>query len=301
MQRGGGGYGSQPGGGFMAGGTGGGYGAYGGDGGGGGGEARSRSDSLQPVTVKQLLEAGHDGPDDKFTVNGEMLHLVTFVGRIMWCDMQITMIEMKVDDCTGMISCVFTTDVDEADGDGAMNKREYIREHKWVRIVGTVREVSGALQVDALAVKGVEELNELIYHRLEVVRAFCSQTRPRPGSASTGITPVRQGMQNVGFGAQSGAPVPFNGGSNAGVGFSGGGGVADGYDDGNMPPPVKAVYIYLKSRHEGGNQGDVHIGEIAKEVSVGGETKVRGILEQLAQDGHVYSTIDDDHYSFCQA
>jgi replication factor A2 len=276
-----------------------------------GGEGKMRNDTLQPVTIKQLNTAAHDAPDDKYVINGHTLGLVTFLGRIMTCELQVTMITLKMDDCTGQVNVVYM--IDPEDNEYSLQKREHVKELAWVRVVGNLNNVDGALQVNALHVKGVDDMNELSYHRLEVVRAFLSQTMPRPAATATGTTPVRQGLSKVGLVAsQGGGGVPFGGyggGGSGGAGAAGrgmGGGVAGGIDnsafDSGMSREMSAVYNYLKQRHHPDDQNGVHVSEIAKNVQgVGSETAIRTIMDSLAGDGHVYSTIDDDHYAFCMA
>jgi replication factor A2 len=281
------------------------FGATQGGGGGGGDGGRQRSDTLQPVTIKQLLDASHDAPDDKYTVNGEELGMVTFIGRILSCDVQVTMITLRLDDCSGGANVVYMIDPEQTEY--ALTKRQHIKEHAWVRIIGNVREVDGALQVDALYIRGVESLNELTYHRLEVVRVFLSQTRPRPATTSggSGTTPIKQsmskaGMSNAGMSGAGGGGIPYNGNGN-GMGMSGapigGAEVMDG-----MTPKQSAVYIYLKQLYDGGQQEGVHIHDVTRDVpSVGTDAEVRQIMDVLASEGHVYSTIDEDHFAFCMA
>jgi replication factor A2 len=284
---------------------GGGYG-YGGGGGRGGGETKQRNDSLQPVTLKQLKTAAHDAPDDKYMINGETLGLVTFIGRIMACEVQVTMITLKIDDCTGQVDVVYM--IDPEDTEYAKQKREHIKELAWVRVVGTLYEVDGMLQINAPHIKGVEDMNELTYHRLEVVRAFLAQTMPRPVVAATGTTPVRQGMSKVGISGQGGGPVPFGGyggnGGDAGGGMGSGASIAldaSGFDSG-MSKEMSAVYNYLKQRHTTDDQSGIAIQDISRDVpNLGSIAAVRAIMEALASDGHVYSTIDDDHFAFCMA
>lgn len=308
---GGGGSGFGGGGGYMnnggdGGGGGGGYGYGGGGGGGGrgGGEPRPRGDTLQPVTVKQLNTAAHDSPDDKYMINGQTVGLVTFIGRIMSCEVQVTMITLKVDDCTGPVNVVYM--IDPEDTEYARQKREHIKELAWVRVVGTLHDVDGMLQVNASHIKGVPDMNEWTYHRLEVVRAFLSQTMPRPAGAATGTTPVRQGMSKFGISGQGGGAVPFGGYGGNGGDASGGMGAsnamdASGFDTG-MNKEMSSVYNYLKQRHTTEDQSGIAITDISRDVpNLGPLSAVRSIMEALASDGHVYSTIDDDHFAFCMA
>lgn len=284
----GGGYGDGGGGGYMQGGSG--YGGY--NHGSSATEAgsRSREESIQPVTIKQLNDAEHGAPDDKYVVNGVEVSLVTFLGRIMTCDVQITMITLMMDDCTGCANVVYVLDPQQ--DEYTMQKRQHVRELAWVRVVGNVREVDGSLQIDAVHIRAVEDMNEIMYHRLEVVRAFLGQTRPRPTSGSA---PMLQGMSKGGISGSS----AFNMSGADSYGAVGQMGMMENID--GMNPQQRQVYNFVKERYEAGSQQGVHIRDIVQHVHGLGEQAVREIMDVLASEGHVYSTIDEDHFAFCMA
>lgn len=275
-----------------------GYGTAPSSGGGGSGSDVKRGDTLQPVTIAQLNAASSDA-DSKFSVNGQQLGMVTFVARITACEPRVTMIQLQLDDCSGSLGASYM--VDPEMNEYSMQKREHIKDGAWVRIAGMAKTQNGEVGVDAIQVKAVEDFNEITYHKLEVVRAFLGQTKSRPAAAS-GTTPVRQGMSKVGIGAAGApgaAPVPYGG-----YGGGGGGGAAPAPDAGygGMAKDVSAVYEYLRQRYEPENQDGVHVSEIARNVpEAKDDATVRKLLDVLASEGHVYSTVDDDHYTYCQA
>ncbi len=112
----------------------------GGGGGGGAGmrENRSRQDALQPVMIKQLLDASHKGPDDQYEVNGVSLQQVTLVARLSAVNMQVTMMAMKLDDGSGEMECVhmLPPDEDQSSREYALQKRQLLRDGAWARVSG---------------------------------------------------------------------------------------------------------------------------------------------------------------------
>lgn len=273
------------GGGYMTGGGGGGGGAYGA--GGGGGDTRAGRDFVQAATIKQVLEAAHEEADDKFGVNGVVLQQVTLVARIVRVEVQVTMISMRLDDGTGEIDCshVLAADEDMGAREYAVERRQRIKEGAWVRVVGPVQEHNGSRNVNAYRIRPVDDMNEITYHRLDVVRTFLQQSRPKNSVNSlSGATPVRSAVAKMDI-----------------AGGVGGNGEVVGADGVCLQPNVRLVYDYVKQRHVPENTTGVDVDDIARDLpAVGGVHAVKAAMEDLAADGHVYSTVDDNHYAFCQ-
>eukprot|EP00171_Calliarthron_tuberculosum_P001253 IDg1253t1 len=278
---GGGGYGSQSqGGGYMAGGS------------GGGRDNRARQDAVQPATLKQLLEA--TGPDDQLELNGVGLQQVTVVARLVDVVTNVTMMTMRLDDGTGTLECVHLLPADEDHNasarDAALARRQRLHEGAWVRVVGRFVVASGRRQIDAFMLRAVDNHCEIVYHRLDVVRVFLSQTKPRkPRAPAASATPVGVGGggMRMGAGMQSGTP-------------------SLGADGLMLDPTQRAVFEYVRQRHESSknsNEGtSVSVDDVARDVPAVGRNAqhAKQVLENLASDGHFYTTIDEDHYAFCQ-
>lgn len=292
---GGGGYGGGGGGGYGGGGyaadyAGGGYMTQGGGyGGGGGGGSQSRggqgyNDTVAAVTVKQVLDSiSGDGDDKNFVINGVSAGQVTIVARIISAEMQMTAISVVLDDGTGCIAGSHMLPADEEAGNEAViAKRQRIREWAWVRIVGGIQIVDGNRALAVFRIRPVDDFNEVVYHRLDVVRTFLAQTK---------------GTKGVGGGN--------------GEGMGGGGGIQGmgtemGIMDSGMVdslalnPIQRKAYEYLQSRHTQDGVG-VPVEDIFRDVpGFPSIHAVKEVMEHLASDGHVFTTVDENHYSFCQ-
>lgn len=262
----------------------------GGSGDGGGRDNRARQDALQPATVKQLLEA--QGPDDQPTLNGVGLQQVTIVARLTEVVTQVTMMTMRVDDGTGTMECVLLLPPDDehnlAARDAALARRQRLRDGAWARIVGRVVAASGRRQIEAFMVRAIDNHSEFVYHRLDVVRVFLAQTKPRkPRVSPTAGAGAAVGGLSLGGSAAGGAP-------------------SIGADGLMLGAAQRAVFEYARQRHESakssGVDTSVSVEDVSRDVSaIGGNAQfAKQILENLASDGHVYTTIDEDHYAFCQ-
>lgn len=254
---------------------------------GGGNDNRARRDALQPATIKQLLEAS--GGDDQLTVNGVGLQQVTVVARLYDVVTQVTMMSMRLDDGSGTIDVVMLLPPDEANNasarDVALARRQRLRDGAWARIVGQVRVQSGHRKLEAFMVRALDNHAEIVYHRLDVVRVFLAQTQPRkPRVSPTAATGV-DGLLGNSTGTSGGT---------AQLG-------ADGL---MLDPAQRSVLDYARQRCEASkNSGvdtSISLEDVARDVpSVGNVQYAKQILENLASDGHVFTTIDEDHYAYC--
>lgn len=259
----------------------GGGGGYGGGGGGGGGGGYN--DSLVAATIKQVQDADAGSGDDKhYTINGVPASQVTVVARIIKAEVQMTAISLVLDDGTGTIEGSHMLPADEdAANEHAVAKRQRITDGAWVRIVAGVQVVDGKRNLAVFRVRPVDDHNEIVYHRLDVVKTFLAQTRGKAG-------------------AKGGA------GGLAGGGFGGMGmntGMADAEnavtDSLALNPIQRAAYDYVQARHSPDVPG-VSVEDIMRDVpGFNSVQMVKEVMEHLASDGHVFTTVDENHYSFC--
>lgn len=257
-----------------------GYGTRDGDSGRPGGGAKQ--DSLHPVTIHQLRHAEVDNATERFIINGKHVSLVTFIGRIMSCEPQQCLIGLKVCDCSGTIGVSFGIEPDDAEGHEAQ-KRQDIQELAWVRVVGTVRIIDGEAVIDAFCIRGVKDMNELTYHRLEVAKVFLGETRPKP--SQPGTTPLKEKVSRVNI-HDVGEPLALSS-LKADSGLS------------PMENQVFNVLRGIQANHEGEEFHGASVGDIMSRMGSTSRAEVKKALEDMATYGHVYSTIDDDHYQTC--
>lgn len=284
------------GGGYMQGGTGGGggYGAgggsfgnggsYGGTGsaGGGGGGRGNYNETIMPLTIKQIQDAEMEPGGDKLIVNNASIEQITIVARIVQADFETTMIALTFDDCTGTIQGSHMLPVDDGTGghEFAVQKRQQLKQGVWTRIIAIIESTSGTRRLSVFKIRAVEDPNEIVYHRLEVVKVF--------------LTLTRAAVPKVGYVAPL-SNIPAGG---AGV-FNAGGPLASA-NPMDQSPLHKKVFEYIKGRHQANPNDDqgVSIGDVCRDVGGTIET-VREILEGFATDGHVYTTIDENHFTYC--
>lgn len=237
--------------------------------GGGGGNSnsgRTHVDTITPVTVKQIQDAAVEPTAGKLLINNATVEQVTLVTRIVEATMETTVILLVFDDCTGAINGTFMLPPDDGSGNHelAVQKRQAAKQGVWARVTGVIETTAEGRKISVYKLRAVEDFNEIIYHRLEVVNVFLELTRPRPIASQVMPQP------------SSSAARPNHSGLH------------------------DQVLEYIKARHDAksdGNQG-VSIGDVCRDVG-GALDNVREVLEGLATDGHVYTTVDDNHFVYC--
>jgi replication factor A2 len=236
--------------------------------------------SLIPVTIKQLKNAlaGTNG-ENGFTLDGRDLHQVTVVGLIMHADEQQTNLQYQIDDGTDTIMVKKWTDADAPDDEA--ERRALCKEGAYVRVIGQLRSFNHAKNIVAYSIEPITDFNEYTFHFLEVVHTHLRHTKGAvPAAAAAGAAagaygaPVALGM------VRGAAPVPGAPAARA--------------------PGASLQDLVLKFFQSKGAASDAGctVLEAAQALASNGvqEAQVRSIVLELVEDGHLYSTIDDEHF-----
>jgi len=255
----------------------------GGDGGGDGGgfnspggsakANRTRVQNLVPCTINQIRTANKE--DDRFLIGTMELGQIELFGVIMDSREASTNVTYMLNDFTGEDIQVRHW-LEEADDEAAGQRESQVfRKHTLVRICGNVRDIQGTRSVVAFRIFPVHDFNEFSCHILEVIHAQMVHQMLQKGAGGSVV--------------QSEASTSFAGGSDANAG--------------NAPAPVKGlsgvqnqVLAYIRSLSQNTESGP-RIGDILQELAKKGlsEKQVREAIEYLSNEGHIYSTIDEDH------
>lgn len=219
------------------------------------------------MTVAMMLKAEHNTNEDMFSFEGIDMHMVTFVGIVNEVTEASTSATYKIDDHTGPAMSVrkfIQEGEDEAAGLPKINT--------YVRVFGHLRSLNDQRNVIAFAVKPLTSHNEITVHMLEVVRAHL---KLKKNAASAGGT----------TGATGGT---FNSGATNGHSTA-----TDSVMSGLNLPQQSIFNALKKSTSDIG----MSIVEISKNVehplSI---AQIRTAIEFLSNEGHIYSTVDDEHY-----
>jgi len=243
---------------------------------GGGPKKQQRSQSLLPVTGAIMHKAEYNTTDDVFRYEGVDLHQVTFVGIIKEIQEAATNISYRIDDGTSeFVSVKKWIDTDDHSNDQA---RSQCREDTYVRVLGHMKSFNeGQVRsVIAFLITPIRDFNEITFHMLEVIYSSMMIKRINGG-----------GMKQIG-GNMMQTP---NRKANTGAGmeqYNNSGGMETGLTGTN-----KMVYNHILACQ---NETGISIQELQNKVRQFNGNQIRTALEWLSNEGHIYSTIDDDHF-----
>ncbi|CAH1773961.1 unnamed protein product [Owenia fusiformis] len=230
-----------------------------------GGEKRARPSNIIPCTIAQVLSANHDG--DRFIADGFELHQVTIVGLVKSVSVAPTRIDYGLDDGTGPIIEVKQF----VDNDESVPEEERVSpmmENTYVRVYGNLRSFQGKQNITAFKVLPITDMNELTSHILETIKVHLELTQPvsanqTNGHHETNATPAK----NTYAGAMT---------------------------DNSMSNVQQQVLTII--RGSASDEAGISIQNIMQQLRGLPEKAIRDSVEFLSGEGHIFSTIDDDHY-----
>jgi len=232
--------------------------------------------SLFPVTIKQLLNAQQSQPDDSFRIDNHELQQVTIVANILSIADQSTHLSVMVDDGTGKIDVRFFHH-DNHGNQGFTDQQQRAlpwKEGNYVRIIGHLRSFAEKKSLVAYRISPIEKMNEITYHLLECISVHLQHTRGPLPDNMTGIT------------ATTSAPYHTNNQYNAYQHpFTGGRG-------GIMSELQSAILQVIKAAGSTSGASVLYMSQQLHQP----EQEIRRAVEWLSNEGHLYSTIDDDHF-----
>lgn len=224
-----------------------------------------------PCTVAQILKA--EQMDDKFMIDGINLHQVTLVGLVRSAKESSTNLSYEIDDMTGPFLEVRQF-VDNDENTPEAEKVALVRENIYVRVHGHVRAFAGKRNVAAFRVVPLTDMNELTSHLLEVIYAHAYWTKDH--SMARGST-SHMGNSTMNT-TRSGFDTSHNFGGQVDVGLT---------------AQQQQVLNVIRSCVDEQGLAMAVVCDRLKGMPL---KVVRDAVEFLSSEGHIYSTIDDEHY-----
>ena len=244
--------------------------------------------SLFPVTISQLFNA-ESLSDDSFAIDNSPLSNVKIIGMIMKLEYHSTSLSIIVNDGSGEMEIkVFLHGDDESE----TAKYDFAREGIYVVVIGTLRSFHEKRNMSAYSITPMENYHQLVYHQLEVINTHLMHTQGRMqengGTNAMGFsTPMKNsGSKNSLFATPTNQfsgmvmKTPIQGGMNG------------------MENEVNAhQQLVLNALGTSSSETGVAMSDISNALKGQlSEGDIRGALNYLVNEGHVYSTIDEDHF-----
>uniref|UniRef100_A0A8D0GGI3 Replication factor A protein 2 n=1 Tax=Sphenodon punctatus TaxID=8508 RepID=A0A8D0GGI3_SPHPU len=228
-------------------------------------KSRSRSQNIVPCTISQLLAA--EQVDETFKIKEVEISQVVIVGVIRQAEKAPTNILYKVDDMTSAPMDVRQwVDTDEAGSENVV-----VPPGTYVKVAGHLRSFQNKKSLVAFKIMPLEDMNELTVHMLEVVNAHMIL---RKSTMSTSVK-MPQSVSASGMG-----DMESYGGARG------------------LSPDQSQVLNLIKSCNvaEG-----LSLQLLKTQLHNMNPTTIKQVLDFLSSEGHIYSTVDDDHFKSTDA
>lgn len=237
--------------------------------GGSSGSNKKRSQNIVPVQISEILNSAEEG----FQVEGIDVGMVIIVGEVMSINNTATKTTLVVSDQSGEIEVVQWIDEDS-------RQKEAWSEGSHVRVIGNVRSQGdqNKKHVMAFKIQGTPTQAELDAHLLEIVHSHLKikQLQGQINDAA-GTGGLSNSMMGGGFSQNGGGQTM---GSVTAQSF------------GNTKHDL--VYGCIRqSMDDAGLHKDQLMAQIKSKMSKG---EMENSLEFLSAEGHIYSTVDEDHF-----
>jgi replication factor A2 len=257
----------------------------GGDGGGGFGSSQQSAQkprrsydeqTLIPVTLHMAMKATPDASGDGSLIleDGRKLTTIKVVGAVRSFENASTNVLYVLEDGTGLMDIKQWLDDNDCTAIQEI-RQQTLKENIYIKVTGSIKDYEGKKMLVASSVRPLTTANELTHHMLQVVHSAEKYKR-----ADSIVSPGAAIMNNNGVGFGGGA-VP----------------VAQTTSGGNSLK--ERVLNFIKTCDDGTDAG-CHIDQCVKGISDAPEAEIRKTMEQLAEDGDVYSTISEDHFKVAQ-
>ncbi|XP_050788346.1 replication protein A 32 kDa subunit isoform X1 [Gopherus flavomarginatus] len=230
---------------------------------------RSRSQNIVPCTVSQLYAA--EQIDETFKIREVEISQVVIMGIIRQAEKAPTNILYKIDDMTAAPMDVRQwVDTDEAGSENVV-----VPPGTYVKVAGHLRSFQNKKSLVAFKIMPLEDMNEFTTHLLEIVNAHMVL---RKSIMTTSKMPQSLGSFGMSDMASygCGSNVPVNG----------------------LTAHQSQVLNLIKSCPDA--EG-LSLKELKSQLHNINMTTIKQAVEFLSSEGHIYSTVDDDHYKSTDA
>lgn len=219
---------------------------------------KTSNTALRPVQIEQVLNASQPHPDSPFMIDGAEIGAITFVGRVVNVSSAATNTTYKIDDGTGSIEVKQWVDAERA-------TKSQIKNDSNVRIHGSLKTFNQKRHIAVSSLKVVANEKELKYHQVHAQFVSLYYTKgPLNGQKAS-----EHGDDGVSSSAHaSELQQKLN----------------------SLDPFSRKVMEAIHASPES-NEG-VNVRALQKMVGGG---NLLATIESLKEDGHLYTTIDEDH------
>ncbi|EKM55343.1 uncharacterized protein PHACADRAFT_173451 [Phanerochaete carnosa HHB-10118-sp] len=228
--------------------------------------------ALRPVTVKQLLSASQVHADAEFRIDDMELGHITVVGQVVQVKSQTTNSTYTLDDGTGRYEARHWNDANAGEDDKG------IKENTYIRVMGTLKSFGGRNYINATHIRPCKDPHEPYYHTLEAMAVTLMFQRGPPSGSDQ----------------QNGHMLVQKAGTNGASAYTAQASKNGAHDQFAFLPELQRKIVNFILSQQSHTDG-IHVSAIAR--AVGGDAHaISSALDQLMDEGHVYTTCDESHF-----
>ncbi|XP_064072866.1 replication protein A 32 kDa subunit [Vanessa tameamea] len=225
-----------------------------------------RASRTAPIVIKQALHSGDEG----IKIWGTEIQIVSLVARVKNIRVQSTKITYTIQDITGRMRAVLWLEQDamDEDADTSMPKIEV---NDYIQVYGNVKTNKGKKVVMAFKIMPVADVNAITFHYLQCINnklkmeADSKKTKPNEDSTFTSGLPANSMV-----------------------------GIDDNASVNGLNARQMMVYNLIRAStlEQGISKQDIYASLKDRMSNV----EFGNILEWMWGEGHIYSTIDEEHF-----
>lgn len=225
-----------------------------------GAASEQKAEGVVPVVLKQVLES----PEGNFQMWGMTFGMITSVCIVRSIDASSTKMTYQLEDHTGNIEAHYWLE------EGDTLKAPDIMLNSYAKVFGTVRQHSGQKTLMIFKMLPVNDANQVVTHLLEVLHSrYKAEEYSKKTESGGGFNDFSMG--GVQTSAQSGGDT-----NNLGLGGK-----------------QQAVFLAIKNH---ATEEGINRMELQKRFNHISKGELDTILDFLTSEGHIYSSIDADHF-----
>lgn len=240
---------------------------------------------LSQITIKQIITAPPPQPEENLKVDGQEISQLVLIAQIESMDIQSSHTTLKINDYTASIDAKQWHNDDQQQPDS-----DKLSEGRWVRINGRINHFGGRCSINVFNVIPITDFNEITHHFLEVIYAHLVNTQPPKQNNNNG-NGMGGGNNNQWNNNQNNQQQNNNNGNqwnnNGNGGGMGGGG----------PQTLKQKVMAIIGRPQWTqSETGCNVETIFNALTNEDVNEIRTAIDDLSNEGMIYSTLDDDHY-----
>jgi len=231
--------------------------------------------TMLPVSVKQIHGATLE--EGTYRIDNAEVHTVVVMGLVESMEEHSTNMAFKINDGTGTVEAKLWNEKDT--GVSPMAARlASCQTNSFVRIVGALRDFENRKHVLIYDVRPLSDWNELTHHLFHIMFVHQQNTRgPLPGThAAKSAVPTHSGFAAPQHGSGHGMAMQV---------------------DANEGPKALLLKAFSESEDYEGitiEQCKSYLGKNSVNLP---EAVIRRMVTEMAEEGIIFSTTDEDHYA----